>query len=77
MIRTLLRRLVRALRRWNQLAHMRDVEHVIRHHERLLAALPDEIRRLHQLRLYHLGCAETLRESRSAVNWHLGRARAR
>ena len=76
MIRALLRRAVRAVRRWNQMMHVRDVEHVIRHHERLLAGLPDEIRRLNQLRLYHLGCAETLRETRNPVNWNLGRSRS-
>lgn len=77
MIRALFRRLGRAVRRWNHLAHMRDTEFVIAHHERLLKALPDEIRRLHQLRLYHLGSAETLRQTRSKINWNLGRARAR
>jgi len=71
-----LRALARVIARWHHLAHVRDCDHVIRHHERMLLGLPTEITRLHQIRRYHQGRAATLAQRRETVNYTLGRARA-
>ena len=73
----MIRRAWRYLVRLHYLAHMKDVEFAIASHERVLAALPAEIKRLHQIRLYWLGKAMTMTERKSPVNWHLGSAKVR
>jgi hypothetical protein len=72
-----LRRLTRAIARWHHRAHIKDLDFVIRHHERMLLALPGEIRRVHELRRFHQGRLATLLESKSPVSWTIGRARKR
>ena len=72
----MIRRLLRCVRRWHHLVHARDIEFVIAHHERLLLALPTEIRRLHQARKERLGRAATLSQTRETVSYTLGGVRA-
>ena len=68
-------RLLRALRRWHHLAHVKDLDFQIRVHESHLAALPNEIRRINELRRFHQGRAASLADMRTRVNWNLGSAR--
>jgi hypothetical protein len=71
----LLRVLTRVIARRHHLAHVRDIDHVIDHHERLLLGLPVAIRRLQEIRRYHQGRAATLSQPRETVNFTLGSAR--
>jgi hypothetical protein len=70
----MLRRLARAIAHWHHRGHIRDLDWQIAFQERQLAALPGEIRRLYELRRYHIGRASSLAAPRCLVNWNLGRA---
>lgn len=69
MMLRLIKRAGRAIARWHHLQHVRDCDHVIRHHERLLAGLPAEIRRINEIRRYHQGRAATLTQDRNPVSF--------
>jgi hypothetical protein len=66
--------LVRRVARWNHRQHIKDLDYTIGYHERVLVALPGEIRRLHEIRKFHQGQVATLSELKSPVNWRLGRS---
>lgn len=70
-------RLVRAMARWSHAQHVRDLDWQISHHERHLAALPREIRRLNEMRRFHRGRMATLSIRRNPVSWSLARIRGR
>jgi hypothetical protein len=72
----MVKRIARAVARWNHRQHIKDLDHTIEHHERLLLRLPAEIRRLNELRRFHQGRSATLAAAKSTVSWTLGRVGA-
>jgi len=71
-----IRRLCQAIARWHHRATIKDLDWQIRVHEAHLAALPAEIRRLGELRRFHIGRVASLTVARNPVNWRLGRRRS-
>ncbi len=65
------RAIARRVQRWYHVAAMKDMTYCIGHHERMLLALPAEIRRLYEIQRYHAGRAATLVQERDPVNFHL------
>jgi hypothetical protein len=65
----------KAVARWHHRQHIKDLEYTIGYHERMLLALPGEIRRLHEIRRFHQGRVATLSENAPRVNWTAGRTR--
>jgi len=76
-MREALMRLVRWIQRHHHRAHARDFDFLIGYYERMHARLPDEIRRLRELRRYHVGRADSLSSGASRVNFRLGRSTRR
>ena len=72
----MIRRLCQAIARWHHRATIKDLDWQIRVHEAHLAALPAEIRRIGELRRFHIGRVASLTVVGSRVNWHLGRRRS-
>ena len=70
-----MRRLLRAVRRWHHSAHVKDCDATLAHFEAQAARLPAAIRHMRELRKFHAGRLETLRESRPVVSFSLGRGR--
>lgn len=69
----MIRRMMRAIARWNHQQHVKDLAHTIAYFEQMAIRLPGEVRRLRELQRFHQGRAATLDSPRNAVNYRIGR----
>lgn len=73
----MIRALVRCIARWHHRQNIKDLDYTIYFYEAQLRGLPAEIRRVVEIRRFHLGRLAALSAPRNTVNFRLGQRRSR